>query len=1464
MMKKNRFEFLLAAILIAGLAIRLYGINWDQGFSYSPHPDERAILMKVEEIHFPELSNLSTLLDKDESPWNPRWFPYGSFPIYLLDITHTISQKFPATDQLDPRILGRWFSLLADLGTILAVALLSRKAFGKTTGLIAAILVSFAVINIQLSHFFAFDTFITFFSMWSLLFLYRVASGGRRRDTILAGCFIGLGLACKISLLPILFAYFTAHCMYIIQTLRICSDNSPFKDTCQKTLINAFTGVFIIIAIFVITQPYALLDWNRFSADFIEQSEMVRRIRDYPYTRQYIDTTPYIYQFLQLGRWGLGWPLAISALLGFIWILVRGLSFKASVAILVLAILAPGLLLMNTNTLPMIVIATMVSTLVLLFSYLLRPTNHSGGILLLSWIVPYLLITGSFEVKFLRYMIPVTPALAICAAALLFNLCTRFEGWRMLGYVVLASIVVGTTIMYGLSTTGIYSQTHPAVRASEYLNAEGSPGTLILKEHWEESLPNLYQFQVKELPIYEPDSSSKIKQMSTYLEQAGYLVLFSNRLYGTVTRIEDRYPLMKGYYKALFNGSLGYELVDVQTSYMSLFGIKLAEETFERVNLPKPMLKGSSIAEETSINGGFADESFSVYDHPKVLIFANKQLMSSTQIRTAIENETIEADIPLAKREYKTNPLMMTKHRSAQQQSGGTWSDIIPTKTWTSHIPVIVWISMLELFSLSIAPLGMFVFSGLRDRGYLLWKILAILFICFITWILSSAQIMKFSHISLWTAVGIASFISLIMIGYKGKEYLTFFKTRWKNIACLEVFFLSVFLAFLAIRMLNPDIWHPYRGGEKPMDIAYLNAVLKSSYMPPYDPWFSGGHLNYYYWGQFIVASFIHLTGIKTEIAYNLAVATFFAISAGAAYTIGANLVNFKPKASTIATFLAGILTFVFVCVAGNMDGLYQIMTIVKDYILHAGSSDIAFDFWRSSRMMPPDPPGHEITEFPFFTFIFADLHAHLMSIPFTLLVIGINLAILFSSRNTRINNIHELIRLSILGLSVGSLRVINTWDLPTYVLITILSITLSEILRHGGFGITVFLRSTLKSAVVVIVAFLAFFPYHLSTVTFFSSLERTTNYTSVAHLLSINGLFIVITLCYATYVSCHWSKRIASSVGSFWRSLNNLALIKPTQVIYWVVCILFSGFILTAFASGIVGGAIPIAAFMILAMTLTILRKSKTQGQNLESLYFAYLLSVTAFLILAFVDIWRIEGDIDRMNTVFKFYLQAWILLAISSSYFLYEILKLFRGHKNYFMKTPLMLVMIFFTTSSLIYPIMGTLDRLNDRFDNSSDNFTLDGYAFMETAKYHDPNGIIDLSSDLIGILWLRDNVIGSPIILEGLTPTYRWGSRVSIHTGLPTVIGWQWHQEQQRWDDRRLVKARISEVNSIYATTDNNIAMDLIRKYKISYIYIGELERLYYPKDGIEKLELGLNGALEKVFKAENVLIMKVNDY
>ena len=129
---------------------------------------------------------------------------------------------------------------------------------------------------------------------------------------------------------------------------------------------------------------------------------------------------------------------------------------------------------------------------------------------------------------------------------------------------------------------------------------------------------------------------------------------------------------------------------------------------------------------------------------------------------------------------------------------------------------------------------------------------------------------------------------------------------------------------------MNPDLWHPYRGGEKPMDVAYLNAVLKSTYMPPYDPWFSGGYLNYYYWGQFIVASLIHLTGITTEVAYNLAIATFFALTTCSVYSIGRNILSRKKNPNKINPVIAGLFSILFVCVLGNLDGLYQVWDSIR------------------------------------------------------------------------------------------------------------------------------------------------------------------------------------------------------------------------------------------------------------------------------------------------------------------------------------------------------------------------------------------------------------------------------------------------------------------------------------------------------------------------------------------------------
>ena len=207
------------------------------------------------------------------------------------------------------------------------------------------------------------------------------------------------------------------------------------------------------------------------------------------------------------------------------------------------------------------------------------------------------------------------------------------------------------------------------------------------------------------------------------------------------------------------------------------------------------------------------------------------------------------------------------------------------------------------------------------------------------------------------------------------------------------------------------------------MEFAYFNAVVRSTTLPPYDPWFSGGYLNYYYWGYFIPAGLVRLTGIVPSVAFNLAIPLFFALTVTGAYSLVYNLVEgvrrsrapapsaeISPaglseadrwKARLVSPVGAGLVAALFVCVIGNLDGLVQLLQGGWSVIFQ-GEAFPGFDFWRSSRMLDvqerfdPSPlvfwlpdrvPGvsdvsFHITEFPFFTFLFGDLHAHMIVIP--------------------------------------------------------------------------------------------------------------------------------------------------------------------------------------------------------------------------------------------------------------------------------------------------------------------------------------------------------------------------------------------------------------------------------------------------------------------------------------------------
>ena len=1494
----------LAVILVVALALRLYGIDWDEGYGYSPHPDERNVVFLVEGIEFPTLGDLGDLLDAERSPWNPGRFAYGSFPLYLLKVAHSL---IPG-DVYDVWTVGRGLSALADVCVVFLTYLLGARLYGRRQGLLAAALVSLAVIHIQLSHFLTFDILLGLTTIAALYFMHRVAVGGRVRDSVIAGVIVGLGLATKVSMAPMYLALAMAHVLYVLPVLGAAEGE---RNEASRRIGVAFVGLLAAgcasLATFIIVQPYAIIDSARFVADITEQSEMVRRIRDYPYTRQYIDTAAYLYHARQLAAFGLGWPLGVVAWAGLLYASLRGMRFYHGLAYLVVGWLIPmGLLLVSTGIV-FIAAASMIAFAALVATLGVRSRESRGTVLLLSWVVPYLLVTGAFQVKFTRYLIPVTPLLVLFGAQMLFHLWEWAGGYRRwLRHAVAAVMValVAVTGLYALAYMGVYQTPHTAVRSSEWIKRNVPEGSVILMEHWEEGVPDLGRYDVPRLPVYENDTPHKLDGMTADLARADYILFYSNRLYGTITRLPERYPVTSTYYRLLFGGELGYRFANVETSYPNLAGVTLVDDTYGRPGLPTP--PGQEKPPGLNINLGYADESFSAYDHPKGLVFENVERLDADAIRERILDAAGVDPFGFGETggSHMTAPkpvgLLLSEDDLRAQQAGGTWTDIVNPDGIASRMPVLAWLVVMQLMALAILPIALAVFRSLPDGGYLLAKLLGVLVVSLVAWLLASLQWIAFSFGSVMVGIGTVALASCVVLPFTWSSFLSFFRERWRTVAICEVVFIAAFLAFVVLRMANPDLWHQWQGGEKPMDTAYLNAVLKSSFMPPYDPWYAGGYLNYYYWGQFIVASFIHATGIDTAVAVNLAVPMFFALTVAGAFSVVYNLAEAartrlsqrpahrdpdEPSLKGASAFawspvVAGVAAALFVTVIGNLDGAIQSLENLWAFIQNEPLR--GFDFWRSSRMMPPDPPGNEITEFPFFTFLFADLHAHLMALPFTVLVIGAALAVVLRARGTARGSgrlagmgwgLTDVAQVAVLGIAVGALRPLNTWDYPTYLLLSMAAVLLAGVLRTGGLNLVVIVEAAAKTVLILVIGFVVFLPYHLNYETAFSSIEATTNQTVLWQFLLIAGLFVFVIGSFVVNESRGWLLDLGRIV---WRPFSKL--VEPPDVERthrkWIGAVRTAlvalglgaiGLVVVLMLAEVTGSTTPFVFALVVLALATAARIVFSTRPDAPQTAFALLLALTAFSVVIGVDIYRVEGDIDRMNTVFKFYLQVWVLLALASAYMLW---RLWHGRSGSLDSLPKwkkvwLGCLGVLTVCVSVYPVLGTMDRLPVRFDTTIP-LTLDGMAYMRDGQeYSDRHGTIDLTADYEAIRWIQQNVEGSPVMLEAVTPTYRWGGRVSIYTGLPNIAGWEWHQMQQRWNYRETVPKRIAEVARIYNALSTHEALDIMRKYDVEYVYLGKVERLYYDPAGLAKFDTALDGAIEQVYQNRDVRIFRVRE-
>ncbi len=732
-------------------------------------------------------------------------------------------------------------------------------------------------------------------------------------------------------------------------------------------------------------------------------------------------------------------------------------------------------------------------------------------------------------------------------------------------------------MFWALAFTSVYRRPHTRIAASRWIFQNVPIGSVLATEHWDWAPPlrvdgkdpfggmyrGLSTSSDGTLQLYHDDTPQKREALLNWLDEADYIIIGSNRLYASIVRLPTRYPLTVAYYRALFSGQLGFELVADFTSYPALgpFQFPDTEEPF-----PIPEAPYQYRAAPISVPMPPAEEAFSVYDHPRVLIFRKTAAYSRARAEALLPASLLDNVIWVTPKQetLRTWRRLLPFHSGggssqtprtpvldaqtwAQQQAGGTWSamfDIRSPLNRSSPLAAVVWYLAAGGLGWLAFPLVWLALPRLADRGYGIARAVGLLAVSYLTWLAASLRILPNTRATIGLAVLLLALASGLVVGRRRGEFRDFLRRSRGVLLVSEALFLALYAFWAGVRAQNPDLWHPVVGGEKPMDFAYLNAVIKSTWFPPYNPWFAGGYINYYYFGFVLVGTLAKLTGIMPSIAYNLALALFYALTGGAAFSVAFNLVAHREPRKSVAQdsscavrseppseaewrpvrseprseaewrpvrseprseaewrpvrseprseaewrpvrseprseaewrpvrseprseaewrpYLAGFLAVLFLLVLGNLGearllydsfrlvagetsfrstipGLEALVQALKGFGMVLGGAPLPLrpetPYWYPTRMIPPDASGvGPITEFPAFTFLYADLHAHLLALPYTLcaLVVMVDWAL-----GARTGNPRHWASLWLAALIIGALRATNTWDYPTYLLL--------------------------------------------------------------------------------------------------------------------------------------------------------------------------------------------------------------------------------------------------------------------------------------------------------------------------------------------------------------------------------------------------------------------------------------------
>ena len=700
-----------------------------------------------------------------------------------------------------------------------------------------------------------------------------------------------------------------------------------------------------------------------------------------------------------------------------------------------------------------------------------------------------------------------------------------------------------------------------------------------------------------------------------------------------------------------------------------------------------------------------------------------------------------------------------------------------------------MWVLTVEVVGLACLPLLRVFFQNRRDAA-LLSRPAGLALVAYLGWALSLSKSVGFERGTLLLALAIVGAASFLVRRASRKDggvaAEKFFGPEERKAALL---FWIPTAVFVGIRAAVPEVL----GAEKFMDLAFFNSLSRFGAMPPTDPWMSGHTINYYYWGYLLAAVLAKLAQVPSFVSYNLSVATF----AGYTFVSAACLALRLSRGRTLAGVWAGIGAVFAGNVTGALDAWHA--PFIRD-----------FDYWHASRVIAS---GNTINEFPFFTFFHADLHPHLLAFPFSIAVFAAahryieippapksSGAAAGETKPALSARATDLLRNwwppFLVALLAGTARAANNWLLPAMAILLVATCVFrtTQARRIPPLGDA--LWGALVGAGLLLLSLVLWYPYSRSYALQTQGLARATQRSDLLQFLGVWGLLLA-----AGYAG------LASAVAAKGeeRSRNRLDLLLA-----------FSG--LACLIAAFLTKAPALLAVLPLALLAGIVafRALRSPEGDPDDVFTAFLIVLAAGMIAGCEFIYFKDNygeQLQRMNTIFKFYHQAWPLLAVGAAVFGERVWRE-RKRAGLLPRYALAVAAIL----SLFYPVEAAASRLRQQDGSPS----LDLRIALNRRN----------SGDNAAIEWLS---LHAPprgaVVLEATGDPYSEYARIASHTGLPTVLGWANHEGLWRSNDPEIGQ-RGAAVRTFYTALDNAAAAAVIERYGVKYVIWGDLERRTYP--------------------------------